>query len=165
MPTAKEIQPEFFIFHELTRRYRRPDVAGVYLAVQAGLAFGLERTDVGRLMGQLMPPGRDHMNAYCPPIGASGLAFFHFLFHTELTEAGATDYHHYRFTRRWDGKTTIAYLKTDSRPTSPHFQTEYQEQLRKLDKARDGIIQKNEWPSFTTMIKRHFGDDVDIVEL
>jgi hypothetical protein len=165
MPTANEIQPEFFIFHELIRRYRRTDVAGVYLAVQAGLAVGLNKTNVGLIMGEMMPPGRQHMDAYCPPIGASGLAFFHFLFHTELAEAGSTDYHYYRFTRRWDGKTTLAYLKTDLNPTSEQFQREYQEKLRKLDKARNGIIQKNEWPSFTTLIKRCFGDKITIVEL
>jgi hypothetical protein len=140
-------------------------VEEVYLPIQAALAFGQKTVDAGLITGRILPEGRMTMDRYCPNIGASGLAFFHFLFVTKLIDEGMTDYHTYRFARRYDGATVDAYMKTDCKPSSADFQEEYDEWLRKLDRARDQIIQKHDWVRFDKIVRDIFGNDVHIIDL
>jgi len=156
---------EHDIFHMLTRRYRRRDVEEVYIPIQAAMAFGHTQVDVGAVAGKIMQEGRLTMDRYCINIGADGLAFFHFLFVTELIEAGPTDYHTYRFCRRYDGASVDAYMKTATDPDGAAFRAEYNESLEKLGKARDAIIEKHDWVRFSKVVKDALGERVKIISL
>jgi hypothetical protein len=140
---------EHDIFHMLTRRYRRRDVEEVYIPIQAAMAFGHTQVDVGAVAGKIMQEGRLTMDRYCINIGADGLAFFHFLFVTELIEAGPTDYH----------------MKTAADPDGAAFRAEYNESLEKLGKARDAIIEKHDWVRFSKVVKDALGERVKIISL
>lgn len=156
--------PEHSIFHKLAKKFRRRDVEEVYLAVQSAIAFGCEKVNVGSIAGKILPEGRMTASPYCENIGASGLAFF-FLFHVDLVEEGMTDYHFYRFVRRYDGAKTTAYMKTAMDPSGPEFKAEYDQWLKKLDRARDRIIETHDWVRFDKIVRAVLGDDIKIVDL
>lgn len=87
-----------------------------------------------------MPPGRLLTDCYCNPIGPEGLAHFAFLFETELVKKGRTDYHDYRFTRKADGASVIAFLKTSLNPDKTEFAAAYNKHAGKLAKLRSKLI-------------------------
>ena len=164
-PDPGEWKIEHDIFHMLVRRYKRPDLNRVYLAIQSALAYQQTKLDVGWLMGQMVAEGRGTiLDRYCDPIGPEGLAFFHFLFQTELVEEGLTDYHTYRFTRRYDGATVLAYMKTASDPSGVRFKRDYHRQLSKLDRSRDHIVATHDWVKFSDWVKRVF-PDIEVIDL
>ncbi len=135
-PDREDLVREHQIFWMLVKGCRDHPVGRVYLAIQAAIAYGAERVDVGWLMGEMMAQGRKTMGPDCDSIGAGGLAYFHWLYEVELVEAGDTDYHEYRFRRRSDGKTVVARLKTGADPRSLHFQQAYDRERRKLEGKR-----------------------------
>lgn len=115
---------------------RRDDVARVYLAIQAALAFEQEAVEVGPLLGALMPEGRRTNDGACEPIGAAGLAYFSWLFEVSLSEAGEADFHRYLFRRRADGAQILVHLRTAPFPKSLQFQQTYTRQQRDLTAKR-----------------------------
>ena len=157
--------PEHSIFHMLAKKFRRRDVEEVYLAIQSAIAFDRKEVDVGSIAGKIIPEGRMTASPYCENIGASGLAFFFFLFHVELVEAGPTDYHRYRFVRRYDGAKTVAYMKTALDPAGPEFKAEYDRWFKKLDRARDRIIETHDWVRYDKIVRAALGDDIQIINL
>ncbi len=136
------IRNEFDLFHLLTKKYGRQDIEEIFLAIQSGMAFNAKRVDVGRVCGQMMAFKGRIMDTYCAPIGASGLAFFSFLFKVDLEREGGSDYHDYRFIRRHDGVMLIAKLKTATAPESPKFAACYNEMFQKLVRQREYFIKK-----------------------
>jgi len=157
--------PEHDIFHKLAKKFRRRDVEEVYLAIQSAIAFGRKEVDVGSIIGKIVPEGRMTASPFCENIGASGLAFFFFLFHVDLVEAGLTDYHFYRFVRRYDGAKTTAYLKTALHPNGDDFRSEYNQWFKKLDRARDRIIETHDWVRFDKIVRAALGDDIKTINL
>lgn len=129
------------LFHEMTVKQKRRDVSEVYYAIQSALAFNAKRVDVGCLAGKIMPPGRLLTDCYCSPIGPEGLAHFSFLFDIELVKKGSSDYHDYRFKRKTDGASVIAYLKTSCNPDEVEFDKRYEAYLKKLTKLRTKLIE------------------------
>lgn len=112
----------------------------MYLAIQAALAFGHETVDIGWLMGTMLADGRRTADATCEPLGAGGLAYFHWLYEVELASVGDADYHHYRFRRRHDGAQTIAYLCTTPVPRSLQAHQEYERAQRSLADKRKYLL-------------------------
>lgn len=165
MANRQEWVIEHDIFHKLVRRFKLPHLEHVYLAIQAGLTFGQKTIDVGAIIGRMLPEGRMTADIYCPPIGANGLAFFYFLFTVERISEGRSDYHTYKFTRRYDNASIEVKLKTDSNPHGADFINEYTIWLKKLDKARDAIIEKNNWKPISKIIRQALGDDTTIIDL
>ena len=132
---------EYLIFSDLCKRYRRSDVEQVYVAIQAGFAFGVGCVDVGPLLLKLRPPGYPGLDAgYSPSIGTSGLAFFQWIYDIELAEEGSGICHSYQVTRRHDHKTILAVIKTDKDPSGDDAKAAYDEQLRRLTKSRDSVL-------------------------
>lgn len=119
---------------------RRDDVARVYLAIQAALAFGRESVDVGALLGALMPDGQRAADASGEAIGAEGLAYFFWLYEIELVSAGEADCHNYRFRRRADGAQVTAFLRTAPQPKSLQYQQRYERQRRSLETKRTEFL-------------------------
>ncbi len=124
----------------LVKGSRDHPVGRVYLAIQAAIAYGAERVDVGWLMGAMMARGRKTMGPDCDDIGASGLAYFHWLYEVELVEAGSADCHEYRFRRHSDAKTVVASLRTGADPRSLYFQQAYERERRQLEKKRENFL-------------------------
>ena len=127
---------EHHVFWMLVKGCRDRPVGRVYLAIQAALAYDRERVDVGWLVGEMMARGQRTMEAAGEPIGAAGLAYFHWLYEIELSEAGEADSHQYRFRRRHDGKEIVAVLRTAAEPRSLHYQQAYEREKRALEKRR-----------------------------
>lgn len=128
---------EHQIFWMLVKKAaRRDDVARAYLAVQAALAYRQETAEIGWLVGAMMPEGQAVSNPDGEAIGATGLAYFQWLYEVELLAAGDADQHQYRFTRRADGAQTVALLRTSAAPKSLQFRQGYDRQLRKLEAKR-----------------------------
>lgn len=157
--------PEHDIFHMLAKKFRRLDVEEVYLAIQAAIAFDRKEVNVGRVIGEILPAGRMTASTYCENIGASGLAFFFFLFRVELADEGPTNYHSYRFVRRYDRATVTASLKTACDPSGEDFRREYDLWLKKLDRARDRIIDAHDWVRHDKTVRASLGDDIQIINL
>ncbi len=124
----------------LAKGERDHPVGRVYLAIQAALAFGVERIDVGRVMGEMMAKGRASMNPSSERLGGGGLAYFSWLFEVELAAVGDADGHTYRFRRRRDGKEVLATLRTADEPRSLHFQQDYERERRRLEKKRALVL-------------------------
>lgn len=124
---------------------RRDDVGRVYLAIQAAIALGRQTVDVGWLMGAMMAEGQSAMDAGGEPIGAGGLAYFHWLFEVELLSTGEADCHDYRFLRRHDGAQMVARLKTAHAPRSLQFQQEYERERRRLEEKRADFLARGRW--------------------
>lgn len=141
-PQSKEpaVQEPQIFWMLVKKARRRDDVARVYQAIQAALAFKQETVDVGALLGVLMPEGRRTNDDACDAIGASGLAYFHWLYEVELTSPGEFDYHHYLFRRRNDGAQVLAYLRTAAFPKSLQFQQTYERQRRELEGKRAQLL-------------------------
>lgn len=141
LSAVETVSREHQIFWMLVKKpFRRDDVARVYLAVQSALAHGQKSVDVGLLTTALMPEGRRTMDAACDAIGASGLAYFHWLFDVNLVSTGDGDYHHYAFHRRHDHAETLAWLRTASAPKSLQFRQEYERQRRRLEAKRLDLL-------------------------
>ena len=120
----------------VTKAHRRDDVARAYLAIQAALAYRQETVDVDWLTGAMMPAGRRSPDPASDPLGAGGLAYFHWLFEVELLTPGEADCHQYRFCRRNDHAQITVHLRTAPFPRSLQFQQEYERQRRKLETRR-----------------------------
>jgi hypothetical protein len=132
---------EYLIFSDLCKRYRRTDVEQVYIAIQAGFAFGADCVDAGKLLLKLRPPGYQGLDAgYAPSIGISGLAFFHWIYDVELVEEGSGICHSYQITRHHDRQTILAIIKTDKDPAGESAKSAYDEQLRRLVKSRESVL-------------------------
>jgi hypothetical protein len=132
---------EYLIFADLCKRYRRGDVERVYIAVQAGFAFGAQSVNIGTLLAKIRPPGYPGLDAgYAPAIGTSGLAFFNWIYDVELVEEGDGVRHTYQITRKHDHRTILAILKTDKDPAGESGMAAYDEQLRRLTKSRDSLL-------------------------
>ena len=125
--------------------HRREDVARVYLAVQAALAYGQSTLDTGWLIGAMMPDGRRTTNSVCDRIGADGLAYFYWLFEVELLSIGEEDSHQYRFRRRADGAQIVVQLRTARAPRSLQFQQEYERQRRTLEEKHAQLRRETRW--------------------
>ena len=139
--TDQEWTIDYLIFSDLCKRYRRSDVEQVFVAIQAGLAFGARRVDVGPLLLELRPPGYPGLDAgYSPSIGTSGLAFFQWIYEIELAEEGPGLCHTYEIRRRHDQKRILAVLKTDKAPSGDAAKAAYDEQLRRLVKSRESVL-------------------------
>lgn len=165
MDVVPDILIEHDLFHRLARKHHRTDVVEVFLAIQAAIAYKQKRVDVGWLAGQMMADGRQTMDRYCPNIGAEGLAHFFFLFHVQLVDEGRSDYHEYRFRRRHDGATIIAFLKTALDPAGATFRRDHDAHVKKLDRERDRLVMKYEWKTLTQLALQIFGDDVHVIDL
>ncbi len=165
MNSVPEIAIEYDIFHMLAKKHRRTDVEHVFIAIQAAIAFSQKAVDVGAVAGLIMPEGRNTMDVYCPNIGPEGIAHFYFLFDIKLVQAGSSDYHDYRFTRRHDGAVIDAHLKTACEPCGPKFQRAYSAYVQKLDAERDQLVMKYEWKTTAQRFRDVFGDDIHIVSL
>ncbi len=124
---------------------RRDDVCRVYLAIQAAIAHGRATVDVGSLMGAMMPEGQSTMAADYEGIGAGGLAYFFWLFETELVSAGELDCHDYLFRRRHDGAQITTSLRTAPAPRSLQFQQEYERERRRLETKRAYLLARGRW--------------------
>lgn len=132
---------EYLIFSDLCKRYRRGDIEQVYVAIQAGFAFGMKSVEVAPLLLKLRPPGYPGLDAgYDPAIGTSGLAFFHWIYNVELAEEGEGTRHTYQVTRKCDRHTIYAVIKTDRNPSNDTAKTAYDEQLRRLIKSREALL-------------------------
>ncbi len=139
-PQPEDFVREHQIFWMLVKGSRDHPVGRVYLAIQAALAYGCDQVNVGWLMGEMMAQGRKTMGSSCDRIGASGLAYFHWLYEVELTTAGPADVHDYRFRRRSDGKEILASLRTANDPRSLYFQQDYGRTKRKLEQKRAVLL-------------------------
>ena len=146
-PDREDAAREHQIFWMLAKGARDHPVGRVYLAIQAALAFGAATADVGRLMGEMMAKGRVGMDASCERLGGGGLAYFSWLFETELVAVGEDDCHVYRFRRRHDGKEVLATLRTAAEPRSLHFQQDYERERRRLAKKRALLMERLRRPS------------------
>ncbi len=157
--TSEDLAPEHQIFWMLvTKASRRDDVGRVYLAIQAALAYQHETVDVGWLMGAMMAEGRISNDDGCDRIGASGLAYFYWLYEVELSSVGEEDAHYYYFRRRSDGARITAYLKTASAPRSLQFQQEYERARRKLEKKRTALLSNGGWQNTPEPFARAAGE-------
>jgi len=139
--TDQEWTIDYLIFSDLCKRYRRSDIEQVFIAVQAGFAFGARSVDVGPLLLKLRPPGYPGLDAgYSPSIGTSGLAFFRWIYDVELAEEGPGLCHSYQITRLHDHKTILAIIKTGKDPAGDAAKEAYDEQLRRLTKSREAVL-------------------------
>ena len=137
----EDVLTEHQVFWMLVKKARkRDDVGRVYLAIQAAIAYGQKTVDVNWLTGAMMPEGQDTMHAGGNPIGATGLAYFHWLYEIELVAVGETDCHQYRFHRRYDGAEIVALLRTTNAPRSLQFQQEYERERRCLESKRATLL-------------------------
>jgi hypothetical protein len=147
---------EFWMFFDLCKRHRRPDVEQVYLAVQSGLAYKVKRVNVGPLLSEIRPVGyRGLDDGFDPGIGMSGLAFFNWIYKIELEDEGHTDYHTYTFTRKHDNKKILLTLKTTNDPRSEFADRDYRQQLKKLEKSRNTLMVTKRYGTLTEF---WFGD-------
>ena len=89
----------------------RPWVIDIYVAIQAAMAFNVERVpDFNHLANAIMPrPDREKDTFY--PLEDFGIDALGILFDCECVERGGTDYHEYRFTRKSDGKSVVGTVK------------------------------------------------------
>lgn len=89
----------------------RPWVIDIYIAIQAAMAFNVEKVlDFNHLANEIMPrPDRAKNTFY--PLEDFGLDALGILFNCECVEKGMTDYHEYKFTRKSDGKSVIGTVK------------------------------------------------------
>lgn len=139
--TDQEWAIEYLILGDLCKRYRRSDIEHVYIAVQAGFAFGVDCVNVGPLLAKIRPPGYPGLDAgYAPAIGTSGLAFFNWVYNIELAEEGSGICHTYQITRKHDRRTILGNIKTDTDPASDSAKSAYDEQLRRLTKSRESLL-------------------------
>jgi hypothetical protein len=130
--SQQEWMIEYLIFFDLCKRYHRPDVEQVYIAIQAALSFHVKAYDdnigsydVGSILCKIRPPGYKGLdNGYNPGIGMSGLAFFNWIYDSDLTEEGRTDYHTYRVVRKHDKETVQVTLKTTCNPKDEYAAAE-----------------------------------------
>ena len=137
---------EHHLFWMLVKKARRRDDVGrVYLAIQAAIALGRQTVDVGWLMDAMMAEGQSAMEGGCEPIGAGGLAYFHWLFEVELLSTGEADSHDYRFLRRHDGARIVAHLRTAHAPRSLQFQQQYERERRRLEEKRINFLASGGW--------------------
>lgn len=143
---------EHQIFWMLVKRHRRNDVGHVYAAIQAAMAARLAEVDVGAMIFALQPEGRAEIGPYCPNIGPEGMAYFRWIYEISLLEPGLSDYHHYRMQRIRDGVATVAYMKTANYPAGRAFAERYEQQLAKLNRARNGILVKYRWKSSADLV-------------
>ena len=132
---------EHHVFWMLVKGCRDHPVGRVYLAIQAALAFGCERVDVGWLAGEMMARGqRGAGGDGGERLGAAGLAYFYWLYEVELVGVGEGEMHEYRFRRRRDGKEVVALLRTAGEPRSLYFQQAYERERRALEKRRGRFL-------------------------
>ena len=155
--SREDSEREHQIFWMLIKGSRDRAVGRVYLAIQAALAYGAGRVNVGWLMGEMMAQGRRTMTAECEKIGAGGLAYFQWLYEVELVEAGLAEVHEYRFRRRCDRKEVLASLKTASDPRSLHFEQRYERERHKLEKKRERFIAGYRRGTSDEFFERHSG--------
>ncbi len=156
--TRENFAPEHQIFWMLTKKaHKRDDVGRVYLAVQTAIAYRRETVDVGWLAGAMMADGRDAMDTRCDSLGASGLAYFYWLYEIELAAEGEADCHHYRFRRRYDGAQVTANLRTAPNPKSLQFQQTYEREKRRLEKKRETLLANYRWHSTPELFARYAG--------
>ncbi len=148
-PDREDFAREHQVFWMLVKGSRDHPVGRVYLAIQAALAYGRETVDVGWLMGEMMAQGRKTKDSSCDGIGAGGLAYFRWLYETELVEPGTADTHGYRFRRRSDGKEIVALLRTAADPRSLYFQQAYERERRKLEKKRGWFLAGCQHPAYS----------------
>jgi len=139
---------EVWIFFDLCKSHRRPNVEQTYIAIQSALAYQAKKVDVGTLLAKIRPPGyRGLDDGYTPNIGVSGLAFFHWIYDVELIKEGLADYHTYRFVRKHDKKEILVTLKTECDPLSKQAIHNYKDQLEKLKKARIKLFETKRYGS------------------
>ena len=127
----------------VTKGRRRDDVAHAYLAIQAALAYRQPTLDVAWLMGAMLAEGRRSPAPVAEPLGPEGLAYFHWLYETELLAASDADTHAYRFRRRADNVQITVQLRTASQPQSLQFQQRYDRQRRSLEQKRTRLLTAN----------------------
>lgn len=155
---------EHHVFWMLVKRHKRHDVGHVYLAIQAAIGLGMPYVNVGAMIGFMMPEERGMMGSYCPNIGSEGLAFFSWLYEFELVEKGGTDYHHYVFRRRYDGRSVTAYLKTTCDVGKPSAEAAFERMRSRLGKQREAIMVKHRWVTLVEAFREVFPDAM-VVEL
>ena len=127
----------------VTKGHRRDDVARAYLAIQAALAYRQPTLDTAWLMGAMLAEGRRSPAPVAEPLGPEGLAYFHWLYETELVSSGDADTHVYRFRRRSDDAQITVQLRTSADPRSLQYQQRYERQHRALEEKRARLLAAN----------------------
>jgi hypothetical protein len=159
---APEDKMECSLFHDLVHRFKRGYLEEIYVAIQAAIYFKARFVDVSDACNQIMTSEHTAIGKQALPIGPQGLAFFCFLFQVSLVEKGLSDYHTYRFTNRYSGASVLSRLKTDLHPDRADFQKSFDAMLKKLDKARDAIIDKSDWKSAPKTLSELFPEGTTI---
>ena len=130
----------------VTKGHRRDDVARAYLAIQAALAYHQPTLDPAWLMGAMLAEGRRSLAPSAEPLGPEGLAYFHWLYETELLTPGDADIHAYRFRRRSDDAHLTVQLRTAPNPHSLQYRQRYERQRRALEEKRARLLAANPPP-------------------
>lgn len=97
--------------HFFKKAKKMPWVIDIYIAIQAAMALNAKHVlDFNDLADDIMPRA-DRFPRAGLSLGQEGLTVLGILFDFECIEAGPTNYHEYRFTRKTDGKTVIGTVK------------------------------------------------------
>lgn len=90
---------------------KMPWVIDIYIAIQAAIALGKQKTIDFNLLANEIMPRSDRLTDTFIPLGEKGIKALKIIYDCECIEQGSTDYHEYKFTRKSDGKSVIGTIK------------------------------------------------------
>lgn len=144
MPIPPDVVRENAIFHALVSKHKAHAAFWTYIGVQSAiLAKCTDVVDFASWLSALAPGHPDLAeNDSVPWLGASGLAYFQWLYDVDVADVGRTDYHTFKFTRKADGKSVLVVLKTTDaeRGAGLPGSSAYGELSRKLTIERDRLL-------------------------